>query len=63
MADDVILELTELLCKEHKEGNKEKFVMTREELLRFCIKMMKIVKRIEEIENENKFTRIEQLFI
>lgn len=48
MTDDVIYELTKILCKEHNEGNKEKFIITREELIRFCIKMMKIIKRVEE---------------
>lgn len=47
MTEDVILKLTELLCKEHKEGTKDKFIITKEELIRFCIKMMKVIERCE----------------
>ena len=48
MSDDVIEELTKLQIKEHFEGTKGRFVLTKEELIRFCIKMMKVVRKYEE---------------
>ncbi len=48
MSDDVIEELTKLQIKEHFKGTKGSFILTKEELIRFCIKMMKIVRQYEE---------------
>lgn len=62
MTEEVIYELTKLYLKEI-DKKEDKFIMTKKELINFCLKMMKIIKRIEEIEDENKFTRIEQLSI
>lgn len=62
MAEEVIYELTKLYLKEvNKKENK--FIMTKKELINFCLKMMKVIKKVEEIEDENKFTRIEQLSV
>lgn len=62
MADDVIYELTKLYLKE-VDKKEDKFIMSKKELINFCLKMMKVIKKVEEIEDENKFTRIEQLSV
>lgn len=48
MTEDTIEVLTEILIREHLIGNKEKFVLTKEELARFCIKVVKEMQRIYE---------------
>lgn len=48
MTDDVIVVLTEILIKEHLKGNQEKYVLTKVELARFCIKVIKEMQRIYE---------------
>ena len=45
-SDDVIYELTKLYLEEF-DKKEDKFVMTKKQLIDFCLKMMKIVKRIE----------------
>lgn len=49
MAEDVIVELTKILIKEDFEhrDNQEKFIITKKQLLSFCIKLMKLVKKFE----------------
>lgn len=49
MAEDVIVELTKILIKEDFENrdNQEKFIITKKQLLSFCIKLMKLVKKFE----------------
>ncbi len=46
--DDTIVALTEILIKEHIEGNKEKFILTKEDLARFCIKVVKEMQKVYE---------------
>lgn len=46
MTDDVIYELTKLYLKEIGKED-DKFVMTKKELIKFCLKMMKVVKQAE----------------
>lgn len=48
VTDDAIVVLTEILIKEHIEGNKEKFILTKEDLARFCVKVIKEVQRVYE---------------
>lgn len=47
MADDVIYELTKLYLKEI-DKKEDKFIMTKKELISFCLKMMKVIKRCED---------------
>ena len=46
MTEDVIYELTKLYLKE-VDKKEDKFIMTKKELINFCIKMVKIIKRYE----------------
>lgn len=47
--DDTIEELTKLYIKEHLENkNNKHYVLTKEELIRFCIKLVKVVKKVED---------------
>lgn len=46
-SDDVIYELTKLYLEEF-DKKEDKFVMTKKQLIDFCLKMMKIIKRIED---------------
>lgn len=46
MTDDAIVVLTEILIKEHLTGDKEKYILTKVELARFCIKVVKEMQRI-----------------
>lgn len=46
MAEEVIYELTKLYLKEI-DKKEEKFIMTKKELISFCLKMMKEIKRYE----------------
>lgn len=46
MIEDTIEALTEILIKEHLIGSKEKFVLTKVELARFCIKVVKEMQKI-----------------
>lgn len=48
MIDDTIDVLTELIIKEHFKNEKNKYVISKEELIRFCIKMMKEIQRVYE---------------
>lgn len=48
MTDDAIIALTEILIKEHLIGNNEKYILTKVELARFCIKVVKEIQRIYE---------------
>lgn len=50
MNDTAIEILNEMLLKEHKEGNSNKqYVMNKEELIRFCIKLLKCVDNVKGI--------------
>lgn len=45
MTEDIIEQLTKIYLKEiDKEQNK--FIMTRKDLVNFCLKMMKLVRRV-----------------
>ena len=46
MADDVIYELTKLYLKE-VDKKENKFIMSKKELINFCLKMMKVIERYE----------------
>ncbi len=48
MTDDTILALTEIIIKEHFKGSQEKYVLTKIELARFCIKVVKEMQKIYE---------------
>lgn len=39
----VLEELTKLLIKEHIEGDKKVFQMTKEDLIKFSIKLIKVI--------------------
>ena len=43
--DDAIEYMTKMLIKEHITGDDKEFKMTKEELIRFCIKLLKVVER------------------
>lgn len=51
MLDDTIDELTKLYIEEHlKNYDKKHYIVTKEELMKFCIKLVKVVKRIEDMD-------------
>lgn len=50
MIEDVIEQLTRIYLKEI-DKEQEKFVITRKDLADFCIKMMKVVRRVENDSN------------
>ena len=47
MTDDVIYELSKIYLKEI-DKKEEKIIITKKELINFCIKLMKVIKRIDE---------------
>lgn len=47
MTEDVIYELTKLYLKEVNR-KEDKFIMTKKELINFCLKMMKVIERYED---------------
>lgn len=49
MTEETILVLTEMLIKEHENKTESKYIFTKEELIRFCIKFMKIIEQNEKI--------------
>lgn len=56
MLDDTIEELTKLYIKEHLENkNNKRYVLTKEQLMKFCIKLVKVIKKIDDMEviNDN----------
>ena len=49
MLDDTIEELTRIYIEEHLDSSDKKhYVLTKEELIKFCIKLIKVIKRIDE---------------
>lgn len=49
MLDDTIEELTRIYIEEHlQSSDKKQYVLTKEELIKFCIKLIKVIKRIDE---------------
>lgn len=49
MLDDTIEELTRIYIEEHlQSSDKKHYVLTKEELIKFCIKLVKVIKRIDE---------------
>ena len=54
MTEEAIVELTKLMIKEHIDQSTKKYVFTKEELLKFCIKMLKKIKQFEEVKDEQK---------
>lgn len=50
MLDDVLEELTKLLIKENFDKDKKYLKITKEELVRFCIKLIKLIMKIYECE-------------
>ena len=49
MLEETIEELTKLYIKENFDKTKKvKFIITKEELIKFCIKLVKVVKKIDE---------------
>lgn len=46
MTEDVIYELTKLYLKE-VDKKENKFIMSKKELINFCLKMMKVIERYE----------------
>lgn len=47
MTEEVIEQLTRIYLKEI-DKEQDKFIMTKKELIKFCLKMMKIIKRCED---------------
>ena len=47
MTEDVIEELTKIYLKE-VDKKQDKYIMTRKELINFCLKMMRLVRRYED---------------
>ena len=45
MTEETILVLTEMLIKEHGNKTEGKYIFAKEELIRFCIKMLKVMER------------------
>ena len=43
--EDAIIILTKMFIKEHCKEKEEVLVMKKEDLIRFCIKLLKIVKQ------------------
>lgn len=46
MTEETIEELTKLYLKEI-DKEQDKFVMTKKDLIKFCLKLMKVVRRVE----------------
>lgn len=46
MAEDVIEELTKIYLKE-VDKKQDKYIMTKKELVYFCLQMMRLVRRYE----------------
>lgn len=49
--DTVVSKLTELRLKERYNKNDKKYVLTKEELLVFCLELIKVIKENEESYN------------
>jgi len=47
MAEETIYQLTKMYLEEI-DKEQDKFVMTKKDLINFCIKMMKIVRKVED---------------
>ncbi len=47
MTEETIYQLTKMYLEEIGK-NQDKFIMTRQELIMFCIKFMKVLKKVEE---------------
>lgn len=47
MTEDVIYELTKLYLKQVNK-KEDKFIMSKKELISFCLKMMKVIERYED---------------
>ena len=47
MTEDIIYELTKLYLKEI-DKKEDKFIITKKELINFCLKMMKVIRRYED---------------
>lgn len=63
MTEETIFELTKLKIEEHeKNRNKEpiKYIMTKEQIIDFCIKLMKVVENIENMEGDYERIRENQ---
>lgn len=50
MTEDIIEQLTRIYLKEI-DKEQDKFIMTRKDLADFCLKMMKLIRRIENDSN------------
>lgn len=50
MLDDTVAELTRIYIEEYlKNENKKKYVVTKDELIQFCIKLVKVIKRVDDV--------------
>lgn len=47
ITDIVETKLLELKIKEHYMGNKKQYILTKEELIDFCIDLIKVIERVE----------------
>ena len=54
MLDDTIEELTKLLIKEEFGGKETIIKMNKKDLIRFCIKLVKLIIKIENEVEENE---------
>ena len=50
MLDDVVYELTKLMIKDKLENDSKEIKISKTELFRFCIKLIKLVRRVYGIE-------------
>lgn len=49
MLNDTVAELTRIYIEEYlKKEKKKKYIVTKEELIQFCIKLVKVIKRVED---------------
>jgi hypothetical protein len=48
MLDDAIEELTKIYIQQHFKKENKKYIVSKEELMQFCIKLVKVIKRVED---------------
>ena len=47
MTEEAIIVLTKMMIKEHISNNQDKYIFTKEELIKFCIKLIKVINQVE----------------
>ena len=51
ITDIVETKLLELKIKEHYTGSKKQYIVTKEELIDFCIDLIKVIEKVENEDN------------